>query len=684
VPAEVKRRRGSEKDETGGAWKDANNMKNIGLTDKEREFLIERLANGEPFPDDFREKLFPVTQKEYELRYAGKMRKEDLLADQDGSFAVPLQTEKIYNGKRTKYNDDWRNMIVFGDNLQFLKTVFKNEDPLIKNKVKGKVRLIYIDPPFGTDSDFDNDTGQKAYTDKTKDADFIEFLRRRLILAKEILADDGSIYVHIDAKKGHYIKVILDEVFYQYQFAEIVWVCGLMGAGKFFPKAHETIFCYKKADSVFNPPSRLGYSNYIKNDLSQDNNGWYYTRRRESSGGLGFLKTYICNDPGFSKEEALQFASENRPQAAWDVWIGKDELAEAYNDFSVGTYSYTKIEGTGYPTQKPELLLKRIIQASTNENDMVLDFFAGSGTTAAVAEKLNRRWITCDIGKYSFYTIQKRLLTIKDSKSLDNPKKKYGKDAKTFTTVNTGVYDLKRLHELNKQDKDNYIKFVLELFEVEPKKLKKRGVVFHGERRDGYPVMVWDYAQKAGVDKIFLDSLHETLGKSAGDRIYIIAPINAFGFPGDYYEIGSTRYYFLKIPYQVIKELHVTDFEKIRQPRSRKSVNALDNAKGFSFAQPPDVTSCFKNGTLVIKKFKSNYEDGSGDGKESDFESLSMVLIDTHYDGKDFYMTHHSFGEEIENKNGVLCIHLDDYGDTIFVIYIDVFGAETKEVLNTK
>jgi site-specific DNA-methyltransferase (adenine-specific)/adenine-specific DNA-methyltransferase len=337
-----------------------------------------------------------------------------------------------------------------------------------------------------------------------------------------------------------------------------------------------------------------------------------------------------------------------------------------------------------YPTQKPEALLERIIKASTNEGDIVLDFFAGSGTTAAVAEKLNRRWITCDVGKFSFYTIQKRLLSIQDSKSLDDPKKKYGKKAKTFATVNTGVYDLKKMHELNRE---NYVKFVLELFEVAPKKATRKRVEFHGERKDGYPVIVWDYSAKASVDIAYLDSLHETLGKSAGKRIYIIAPINAFAFPGDYYEIDETRYYFLKIPYQVIKELHIDDFEKARQPRSKNSINAAENAKGFSFALPPDVTSSFKKGTLTIKKFKSNLKDDaakSGVKNEfENFESLSMVIIDAHYDGKDFNMTDSFFSEDIENKNGVLQMVLDDYGGTIFVVYIDIFGAEAKEEIKT-
>lgn len=656
-------------------------MKNLTIHD--REFLIECIGKGTPLPDDFKEKLFPTTQKEYELRYAGKMRKEDLLADQDGTFAVPLQVEKIYNGEREKYKDGWRNMIVFGDNLQFLKTCYANKDELIRNKVKGKVKLIYIDPPFATESDFKNTQGQMAYSDKAKGSDFVEYLRRRLIVAKELLADNGTIYLHLDSKKGHPIKVIMDEIFSGYQFAEIIWVCGLMGSGKFYPKAHETIFCYKKPDSTFNPPARLGYSKRITNALVKDKDGWYYTRGKESSGGSGYLKTYICTDPKLSKEEAIEVANKTRPQTAWDVWIGKEELAESFNDLPVGTYAYTEIENVGYPTQKPELLLKRIIEASTDKNDIVLDFFGGSGTTAAVAEKLSRKWITCDIGKFSFYTIQKRLLSIEESKEFSDPKKRYNKQAKTFITVNTGIYDLKKMQELNQ---DKYIEFVLQLFEVTPMPKTIKGIKLHGERKDGYSVLVWDYwnHKDSAVDIFFLEQLHQNIGKRISKRLYIIAPANAVQFISDFHEIDDVRYYFLKIPYQIIRELHPKSFAKFRQPSSRSKINDLDNAIGFHFMLQPEVHSEFKNGKLIIKKFLSNFREEETDKQLPNFESLSMVIIDEKFNGKDFMMSQCIFKEDIENTNGTMQIQLGKTGKQICVIYIDLYGNEFKETINVK
>jgi len=178
------------------------------LSQHEINDLIERLQKGEILPDDYKYKLFPVKQKEYELVYGGKMRREDILANEDGVFPVPLQIEKIFNGKREQWNDGWKNIIAFGDNLQFLKTIYENKDSLIKDKIKGKIKLIYIDPPFGTGDEYEGNRGQKGYTAKSKGAEFVEFIRRRIIVAKEILDDDGLIMIRQGYNFGHYINLI--------------------------------------------------------------------------------------------------------------------------------------------------------------------------------------------------------------------------------------------------------------------------------------------------------------------------------------------------------------------------------------------------------------------------------------------------------------------------------------------
>lgn len=679
-------------------------MKNLTMQD--REFLMECLANGSTIPEDFREKLFPTTHKEYELRYAGKMRKEDILADQDGTFAVPLQIEKIYNGEREKFKDDWRNMLVFGDNLQFLKTLYKNEDPLIKNKVKGKVKLIYIDPPFATESDFSSQSGQKAYTDKSKDSDFIEQLRRRLIIAKELLCSDGTVFVHLDNKKVHYLKIILDEVFGEYNFRnEIIW---------------------KRKGGSANPKNRLGvvtdtilfYSNSNTTNIKQlytkeTPEAIKYLKERFNnvdSNGRNYLKSPIVS-PNYRENLCYEYNGYKPPKNGWSIsidvmkaWDLEGKLyfpkkgSKIYRKIYLDEYQgqpvqnlWTDIhvinpmsnERIDYPTQKPEKLAQRILELCTSPNEIIMDFFGGSGTTASVAEKLGRKWITCDIGKYSFYTQQKRLLTIQDSKDLENPKQKYGKLAKTFVTVNTGIYDLKKMQELNQ---DKYIDFVLQLFEVTPKKATKKGFAFHGERKDGYPVIVWDYwnNKDSNLDIFFLGNLHQTLGKSVSKRVYIIAPANAVDFISDFHELDDIRYYFLKIPYQIIKELHPKDFAKIRQPKSKNKVNDLDNAIGFHFSLQPEVEAIFEDNNLIIKKFISNFREEETNKDLENFESLSMVVIDNDFNGTDFMMSDCIFSEDIESVKSTMQISLQNTGANICVIFIDIYGNEFKQVIKTK
>jgi DNA modification methylase len=619
-------------------------MRDINI--QEREFLIECLAKGGNIPEDFKERLFPTTQKEYELRYAGKMRKEDLLADEDGTFAVPLQVEKIFNGERETYKDGWRNMLVFGDNLQFLKTLYKNEDPLIKDKVKGKVKLIYIDPPFGTASDFEGDSGQKAYSDKLKDSDFVEFIRRRLIIARDLLADDGSMYIHLDWKKAHYIKTILDEIFGENCFRnEIIWTyTGPSAPGqKQFSRKHDVIFWYTKSPNkwIFNKDDiRIPYHDS--------------TASKFESEGTGFGGT------------AADLSQGKIPEDWWYLPI----------------VSRIRTEIMGYPTQKPEVLLERIIKASSNVGDIVLDFFGGSGTTCAVAEKLDRRWITCDVGKFSFYTIQKRLLSIQDSKSFQNKGKLYNKQVKTFVTINTGIYDLQKMQELNHE---KYIEFVLQLFEVTKKKHSIKGIALQGERKDGYSVLVWDFwnYKNSSIDIFFIEELHQALGKRISKRLYIIAPAYATNFISDYHEIDDVRYYFLKIPYQIIRELHPTNFAKIRQPQSRKKINDMDNAIGFHFMLQPDVEAIVYNGTLIIQKFVSNFREEETNIQLENYESLSMVIIDENFNGSDFIMTNCLFKDDIKVIDGTLQIQLQQKDKDTFIIYIDIYGNEFKQLIKS-
>lgn len=633
--------------------------------------IVSILKSGKSLPSSYQEVLFPVNNKEYTLQYKDKKSKEQILSVGDEPQAVPFQIEKEFNCANT----EWKNLLICGDNYQALKTIYENRDELIKDKVKGKVKLIYIDPPFATDNDFVSKDGAKAYSDKVKDAEFIEFLRERLILAKEILAPNGTIYVHLDSKKSHYIKVILDEIFAEFEFAEIMWLCGLMGSGNYYPKAHEVIYCYRAKGATFNPPHRLGLSTRITKALQKDENGWYYTRGREGTPGgpnaKRCLKTYVCDNPNFTKEQAIDYANETRKQTAWSVWIGKKDLAKAYNDYPVGTYAYRANKSVDYPTQKPIELLERIINASSNPGDIVMDFFAGSGTTLVAAEKLGRRWIGCDIGKLSIYTIQRRLLTM-------------GRQAEPFCLVNAGCYNLNAVFEL---EKEKYYNFVLDLFHIDRKKYSISGIPVDGKRRgDWVKVFTFqDFEDNTAIDIEYLNELHTQIGGKIGKRFYLIAPEMNVDIIGDYYKIGDIKYYLLRIPYQVIAELHKLEFKKLQQPNNKEKVNSIENSVGFYFNEMPEVKTHLecddKKVNIVIDSVASPYIKLDKNNKVIE-DILAMVLIDSS-DNNNFIMQDVFFADDIKSDTGYL-VTIDKSGllsKRIKVIYIDIFGNEFKEVL---
>jgi len=367
----------------------------------------------------------------------------------------PAQEKEVYGDKDSKEF----NKLFWGDNLQVLAHLLKD--------YRGKIDLIYIDPPFDSKAEYVKKVKirgemiegeqhslleEKQYADIWEKDEYLQFMYERLLLMKELLSDKGTIYVHCDWHKNSYLKILLDEIFYGYDFAEIVWVCGLMGSGSFYPKSHETLYCYKHPDAYFNPPKRLGYSPRITTALKKDKEGWFYTRGRESSGGSNYLKSYISNNPNLTKEEAIAEATEKRPQTAWDIWMGKVDLAKSFNDNPVGTYAYIEEESTGYPTQKPKELLSRIIEASSKEGDLVLDCFSGSGTTPIVAQKLGRRWIACDINLGAIQTQEQ----LKQLKILNN-----FRGILSFKVFNVNDYDIFK-NELEAKD------IVIQMYSVEP------------------------------------------------------------------------------------------------------------------------------------------------------------------------------------------------------------------------
>ena len=335
------------------------------LTEQEKKKIIELIKAGKTLPAVYKSKLFDQDDtefieatKDYRLVYKGKARKEDIIAQ---TPAAPLQKIRSFNSDNP-FEDDWRNMLVFGDNLLALKTLYEDQRGENKYKTKNKIKLIYIDPPFATKQDFMKDR-EKAYRDKIIGAQFIEFLRKRLILMREILADDGSIYVHLDWKKGHYVKAIADEIFGEHNFlCQVIWKRIQSGRKAKATKWHSVddfMLLYRKNEHIFKPQYR-GYSEkYISRFTAEDENGKYFwdnigSYSEERLKKLDALGRIRYSNTG-AKPRVKNYLHEGKGVIIDNIWT------------DISPINSQAIEATGYPTQKPEELLSRLIKASSNE-----------------------------------------------------------------------------------------------------------------------------------------------------------------------------------------------------------------------------------------------------------------------------------------------------------------------------
>ncbi|MEW6110085.1 MAG: site-specific DNA-methyltransferase [Nitrospirota bacterium] len=562
----------------------------------------------------------------------------------------------------------WTNMLIFGDNLQVLKTLLQMKE---KGKLKNAdgtpgVRLVYIDPPFATKQEFRGSQDQKAYQDKIAGARFLEFLRKRLIFLRELLSEDGSIYVHLDWKKGHYVKTLLDEIMGEQNFKrEIIWTlkgaAGYKSLANSFVRGHDTILYYSKSE---NPVFNKEYLPYSEEQLK---------RFTEDGDGRRF-KT-------ITKDKVI-YLDEAKGVPITDVWTDIASFQTVVNSPEI----------TGYPTQKPEALLTRVIKASSNPGDLVLDVFSGSGTSCAVSEKLGRRWIGVDCGKLAIYTMQKRLLNIAESKDLENPKKKYGKQCKPFTLYNAGLYDYKKIKEM---PWEQYRAFALTLFQCRDEIHEISKIEL-----DGYlgadSVLVFNYQKykDSMMDRGFIDDLHKYLGEKIGRRLFIIAPAASVQFLEDYIQKGKTKYYILRIPYSIIEEIHNRGFTKIKQPVSEMDVNDTVDAVGFDFIQVPTVECKYylnkpKNPDLLNQKTKEcvieikKFESKILSRKPVDFanlETLSMVMLDYDFGGEVFDLDEVFYAEDLKKNGYEVRFAEDKVKGQMMVIYIDLFGNEKREV----
>ena len=382
----------------------------------------------------------------------------------------------------------WKNKLIWGDNKYIINSLLND------STIAGKIKLIYIDPPFftGTNMNINISIGNKAELTKQPSAieevayrnmwkegvsSFLQYMYERIKAMRELLADDGSIYVRFDYHYAHYIKLILDEIFGYENFRNEIIINrtrkNVMESQtqRVFPTATDSLFLYAKSGNTL--------LNQVVKKMSEKREAFW--RRMDDSAGQGSPKIFFGKELSppvgkhfkYSQEKINEMISDGKlrlkcKECGYEHTKGewrkcpkckkdnpKPEYFVAEKENQLIDTNWTDIPGysfsTGYPTENSEQVLERVISASSNKNDIVADFFGGSGTTAAVAEKLNRRWITCDIGRFSIHTMRKRFLEIPT--------------CKPFEVLNMGKYERQQwISEATKGDYKSYISFILQLY----------------------------------------------------------------------------------------------------------------------------------------------------------------------------------------------------------------------------
>ena len=512
------------------------------LSDNDIRDINRYLQSGKPLPDKYRFLLFE-DKREVELVWNGKTNEvtnvvlpfqvieqvDEPRAEQD----LKMQMGLFDFDARGRQIKGWTNKLIWGDNKLILSGL-KN-GPLRKEiEDQGGIKLIYIDPPFDVGADFSMDVEigdetlhkeasvleELAYRDTWgKGADsFISMIYERLSLMRDLLANDGSLYVHCDVRVGSYLKLVLDEIFGEIGFnSMIIWKrrSGIVQKTNQFGITTDFIFCYNKSNEfTFNSQfTTEDTEDYIKERYTyKEPDGRIYKLGDLSNPAnrptLKYeYKGYASPEKGWAvsrsrmeqmdREGRLHFPKDKSKRLMrkqfLDEWKGKP-VQNLWDDiFPVNSQAKEKSD---YPTQKPEKLLERIINASSNDGDIVADFFAGSGTTLAVAEKLGRKWIGSDLGKFAIHTTRKRIIDVQ--RELKNQ----GKNYRAFEILNLGKYERQHYIGINPNLKT----------EEQEKQIAKRENDF---------VELILHAYKA--DRI--DGFKTLLGKKVG-RLVAIGPIN--------------------------------------------------------------------------------------------------------------------------------------------------------------
>lgn len=596
----------------------------------------------------------------------------------------------------------WMNRLVYGDNLLTMQALLAGDPQTGLPSLRGKVDLIYIDPPFDSKADYRTPITlpnasfsqrptvieQFAYADTWEEGtiSYLKMIYPRLMLMKEMLSEKGSIYVHIDWHIGAYVKVVLDEIFGKENFRnEIIWkrgtVKGAKAVGNQFARNHDMILYYSKGNDYVYHTQYLPYSEeyikqrYTKND--NDGRGPYTdqaigTRSEESLVEMAKDNRIFMTSTG--KRRVKYYLSEAKGIAMDDSW----------NDISE-VNSMAK-ENVGYATQKPEALLERIIKSSSNEGDLVCDFFGGSGTTAAVAEKLGRRWITCDIGKPASLVMRKRFID---------------QEVNPFLYQSIGDYQKEAFHNNKKLRRvGDLSQVVLGLYGAlpfSPEQVSDRNFGYVKGTRNLVMVDSPNRLTTAATVRRAVEAKASLLGGD-WDKVIVLGWNFAFDISQAIEKYKNSNVEVLVIPPDLLDKLSKKGFKKLIADKTVRF-----SSLQYLVVNPVEVT-VNGNGEDELDISLSNYVLLSPDNiplDDKDKEKLQQVMeqdplslieywsIDPDYDGDTFRSTWQDYRENVDNDSDPLhCVystriampHKDER--KVCVKAVDVFGFESQVILD--
>ena len=643
---------------------------------KEAQQILERLSNG--------------TQ-------IGLQTNELVLPSKDTNGLFRGSSPQIPNAfNQALHGEGWMNRLIYGDNLLTMQALLAGDPATGLPSMRGKVDLIYIDPPFDSKADYRTkitlpgvDIQQKptvieqfAYADTWEEGtvSYLRMMYPRLVLMRELLSDRGSIYVHIDWHVGHYVKILMDEIFGKDNFRnEIVWhYQTFQGQVKsYFPRKHDNILLYGKCSDVTfhllkdnNPEETIDFTRW--NEYLNENNeitGSSYPST--DSRFKGYYNRFIKENhrkPG--PNDVILKIEGNTIDSVWDV-----KAVDPKN----------KDERVGYATQKPEALLERIIKASSNEGDLVCDFFGGSGTTAAVAERLGRRWIIGDIGKPASLVMRKRFID---------------QEVKPFLYQSIGDYQ-KEAFRNNKryQRVGDLSQVVLGLYGAlpfAPEQCNDRNFGYVKGTRTLVMVDSPNRLTTAATIKRAVEAKASLLG-GGWDKVVVLGWNFAFDISQAIQQYQNANVVVLVIPPDLLDKLSKKGYKKLIDDRSVRfsSLQYLSAALVNVYRQgdQDELDIALKDYVLLSPdNIPLDDKDKEKLCEVMEEDPLSLIeywSIDPDYDGVTFRSTWQDYRENTDNDDDPLhCIYSTRLRvphkeqRTVCVKAVDVFGFESQVVLN--